>query len=275
MQLSETRTVIIDPGHGGSDPGAVYNGRREKDDVLQLAYDLGNALERRGIRVLYTRVSDIYDTPYEKAAIGNNSDADFFISLHRNAMPVPGTGSGIESLVYEKNSIAGLLGQNIDKALAAVGWTDLGVEERPGLVVLRDTTMPAVLVEAGFIDNERDNAFFDANMAATADAIADGILRTFEELERRREAEMSGPSGAGFGAGELPGFYRVQTGSFRHRDNALLMVKELESQGFPAFMVARDGVFYVYAGAFRDLENATRQEQALRRRGYNTLITQS
>ena len=258
------RTVIIDAGHGGVEPGAVFEGRKEKDDTLQLAFDLGSALERRGIQVEYTRVSDVYDTPYEKAAIANRSGADIFVSLHRNAMPVPGTASGIESLVYSDTGVAGLLAHNINAELASVGWTDLGVIERPGLVVLRQTEMPAELVEAGFIDNPEDNAFFDANMAATADAIADGILRTFEELDRR-PAE----------SGEEPGFYMVQTGAFRRREFAEEELQELKDRGFPAFMIAKNGLFYVRAGAFRELNNAIEQERELRRQGFNTFIVRT
>lgn len=262
--MAERRKVIIDAGHGGSDPGAVYNGRQEKDDTLQLAYDLGNALERRGVEVVYTRVSDVYDSPYEKAEIGNNSDADYFVSIHRNAMPVPNTASGVESLVYADTGIPALLGRNINAELEKVGWTDLGVKERPGLVVLRRTRMPAVLIEAGFIDNDRDNAFFDRNLAATADAIADGIVKTFEEQEKK-EAET----------GEEPGFYMVQTGIFRVRDLAEQELSMLKSQGYPAFLVAKDGLYYVRAGAFKNLENAVQMEQDLRRRGYNTLLIKS
>lgn len=118
--MNENRKVIIDAGHGGPEPGAVYNGRKEKNDTLRLAFDLGNALERRGIQVSYTRVEDVYDTPYEKAAMGNQSGADFFVSIHRNAMPVPGTGSGIENLVFSSSGTAGLLGKNIGRQLAAV-----------------------------------------------------------------------------------------------------------------------------------------------------------
>ena len=61
--MNENRKVIIDAGHGGPEPGAVYNGRKEKNDTLRLAFDLGSALERRGIQVSYTRVEDVYDTP--------------------------------------------------------------------------------------------------------------------------------------------------------------------------------------------------------------------
>ena len=240
------------------------NGRKEKNDTLQLAFDLGNALERRGIQVEYTRVNDVYDSPYEKAAIGNRSDADFFISIHRNAMQVPGSASGVQTLVYSPTGTAGQLAQNIQGELANIGWGDLGVVERPGLVVLRNTRMPAVLVEAGFIDNPMDNAFFDANLAATADAIADGVVKTFNEIEQISPA-----------SGEEPGFYMVQTGIFRRRDYAEEELRELQERGYPAFIVAKNGLYFVRAGAFRNLDNAIAQERQLRQQGFATYIVRT
>ena len=307
--MAENRKVIIDAGHGGQEPGAVYEGRQEKEDALQLAFDVGNALERRGISVSYTRVSDVYDSPYEKAAMANASDADIFLSIHRNAMPVPGTASGVENLVYEDSGTAGALGRNIGEALAEAGWTDLGVKERPGLVVLRNTKIPAVLVEVGFINNEKDNEFLDANMAATADAIADGVLKTFRELDEAEKAgrpaeetgqpggETSQPGGETSQPAEgtsrpavdanRPGgetsrpageknpssdLYVVQTGVYRQRKNAEAELLELRELGCPAYLTAKNGLFYVQAGAFRNLDNAVRMEQSLRRLGYGTVI---
>ena len=300
--MAENRKVIIDAGHGGQEPGAVYEGRQEKEDALQLAFDVGNALERRGISVSYTRVSDVYDSPYEKAAMANASDADIFLSIHRNAMPVPGTASGVENLVYEDSGTAGALGRNIGEALAEAGWTDLGVKERPGLVVLRNTKIPAVLVEVGFINNEKDNEFLDANMAATADAIADGVLKTFRELDEAekagRPAEETGQPGGetsqpaegtsrpaeetGRPGGETSrpagernpssDLYVVQTGVYRQRKNAEAELLELRELGCPAYLTAKNGLFYVQAGAFRNLDNAVRMEQSLRRLGYGTVI---
>ena len=258
--MAKQNSVIIDPGHGGSDPGAVYENRREKDDTLALAYDIGNALERRGIRVEYTRVGDVYNSPYEKAQIGNRSTADLFLSIHRNAMPVPGTASGTMSLIFGRGGDAEEFAENINRELAAAGWKDLGISERPNLVVLRDTALPAVLVEVGFIDNETDNDFLDANMEKTADAIAEGVAETFLELARQTSEE------------EQPGFYMVQTGIYRVRENAEREVDRLKAQGFPAFMTFKDGLYYVRAGAFRNMENAVRQEQELRRLGYPTLL---
>ena len=300
--MAENRKVIIDAGHGGQEPGAVYEGRQEKEDALRLAFDVGNALERRGISVSYTRVSDVYDSPYEKAAMANASDADIFLSIHRNAMPVPGTASGVENLVYEDSGTAGALGRNIGEALAEAGWTDLGVKERPGLVVLRNTKIPAVLVEVGFINNEKDNEFLDANMAATADAIADGVLKTFRELDEAekagRPAEETGQPGgetsqpaegtsrpaldANRPGGETSrpageknppsDLYVVQTGVYRQRKNAEAELLELRELGCPAYLTAKNGLFYVQAGAFRNLDNAVRMEQSLRRLGYGTVI---
>lgn len=69
--------IMLDAGHGGSDPGAVYNGRQEKDDVLRLTLAVGQILEERGLDVEYTRTTDIYETPTQKAQEGNNAGVDF------------------------------------------------------------------------------------------------------------------------------------------------------------------------------------------------------
>ena len=179
-------------------------------------------------------------------------------------MPIPGTASGVESLVYANTGTAGLLAQNINAGLRSVGWNDLGVYERPGLVVLRQTRMPAVLVEAGFIDNPQDNAFLDRNQAATADAIADGIFQTFDEVERQQEA-----------TGEVPGFYVVQTGIFRRRDYAEELLREMRARGFDGYLVAKNGLYYVRSGAFRELNNAIERERQLRQQGFETLIVRT
>ena len=71
--------VMLDAGHGGWDPGASYYGRQEKNDNLNLALAVGNILEQKGIPVIYTRTSDVYQTPFEKAEMANRSDADFFV----------------------------------------------------------------------------------------------------------------------------------------------------------------------------------------------------
>lgn len=171
-------TVVLDAGHGGANPGAVYNGRQEKDDVLALTLRIGDYLERAGVDVVYTRTTDVFDAPLVKAQKGNAANADYFVSIHRNSSPLPNQYSGVESLVYNAYSRAARMAFNINSRLESVGFENQGVNERQNLVVLRRTKMPAVLVEVGFINTDVDNTRFDAYFDATARAIADGILDT-------------------------------------------------------------------------------------------------
>ncbi len=252
--MAEMRKVVIDAGHGGAEPGAVYQGRREKNDTLRLALAVGQILSENGVDVAYTRVTDVYQSPFEKAQMANNWGADFFVSLHRNAMPVAGTASGTESLIYGMGGEAETMAANINDELRKTGWNDLGIIERPGLIVLRRTEMPAVLVETGFIDNEADNRFFDENFDRTAQAIADGILATIREEEK------------------APEYYQVQVGAFEERQAANQLLNQLLEEGYPAFLVAEDGLFKVRVGAYLNLDNASWMERRLRAAGYPTVI---
>ena len=170
--------IVLDAGHGGANPGAVYNGRQEKDDVLALTLAVGDVLERNGVDVYYTRTTDIYESPYQKAMEGNASGADYFVSVHRNSSPYPNQYTGVETLVYSPYGEAARLANNINMQLEEVGYVNQGVNERPNLVVLNQTRMPAVLVEVGFINTDADNMLLDERFEETARAIADCILET-------------------------------------------------------------------------------------------------
>lgn len=170
--------VVMDAGHGGSNPGATYNGRQEKDDALALALAVGRILEQNGVDVYYTRTTDIYESPYQKAMEGNALGADYFVSIHRNSSPYPNQYTGIETLVYNRYGEAARLARNINDQLVQVGYEDQGVNERTNLVVLNRTEMPSVLVEVGFINTDADNQLIDERFDETANAIAQGILET-------------------------------------------------------------------------------------------------
>lgn len=249
--------IVIDGGHGGEDPGAVYQGRQEKDDNLRLAMAVGQILENRGVDVVYTRTSDVYQTPFEKASIGNEANADFFLSFHRNSSPRPNQYSGVETLVYDKSGEKLELAENINGALGELGYQNLGVKARPGLVVLRRTKMPAVLIETGFINTDADNQLFDQKFDQTAQAIADAVLGTLGEEEVEQEPQL----------------YRVQVGLFRVKQNADNLLYELLDKGYPAFMLYEDGFYKVQVGAYRILGNAVKMERQLRQAGYDTWIT--
>lgn len=170
--------IALDAGHGGSDPGAVYKGRQEKEDTLDLTLAVGDILKKNGIDVYYTRTTDEYETPFKKATDANNSGADLFVSIHRNSSENPNQYSGIETLVYSDTGLKAEVARNINNQLEDAGFKNLGVDERKNLVVLKRTKMPAVLVEAGFINNDKDNYLFDEEFDSIAQAIADGILES-------------------------------------------------------------------------------------------------
>lgn len=170
--------IALDAGHGGSDPGAVYKGRQEKEDTLDLTLAVGDILKKNGIDVYYTRTTDEYETPFKKATDANNSGADLFVSIHRNSSENPNQYSGVETLVYSDTGLKAEVARNINNQLEDAGFKNLGVDERKNLVVLKRTKMPAVLVEVGFINNDKDNYLFDEEFDSIAQAIADGILES-------------------------------------------------------------------------------------------------
>ncbi|MCI6886003.1 MAG: N-acetylmuramoyl-L-alanine amidase [Lachnospiraceae bacterium] len=252
--MDDWKKVIIDAGHGGEEPGATYQGRQEKNDTLRLALAVGQILSDHGVEVSYTRVTDVFQTPFEKAQIANRSGSDYLLSIHRNAMPVSGTASGTETLVYEDGGDAARMAANINEQLEKTGFHNLGTIERPGLIILRRSEMPAVLVEAGFIDNEADNVFFDTHFDAIANAIAEGVLETIRE----EAAE--------------PEYYQVQVGAFQDRRQAQELLRNLQEADFPAFLIAGDGWFRVRVGAYLNLDHAAWMEKQLRAMGYPTMI---
>lgn len=252
--------IAIDAGHGGADPGAVYQGRQEKDDNLKLALAVGERLQNSGLDVYYTRTEDIYQTPYQKAMAANESGADFLVSLHRNSSEYPNQYTGVETLIYDKNGEKAEIAEDINEELENIGFRNNGVKIRPGLVILRRSKMPAVLVESGFINSEEDNRLFDEVFDRIADAIADAILKNFS-LTGEEETEQEET------------YYRVQTGAYRNRENAVRQQEKLTEEGYPAFLLEREGYYLVQVGAFRKLENAVRMEAHLRENGYQTYIT--
>ena len=271
-------SIMLDAGHGGRDPGAVYKGRQEKDDVLRMVLAVGQILENRGIDVQYTRTTDIYETPYQKAMKANEAGVDYFISIHRNSFLADNVASGVESLVYDLSGIKYEMAEDINDQLETIGFRNLGVKARPNLVVLKRTKMPAVLVELGFINSDTDNMLFDENFDAIALAIAEGILDT---LMQNPVADMDSvpnvtpeltPEVMPDEEPEDTQWYHIQVGAFRNQENAQRLKEELLADEFPAF-VSHEGPYYkVLVGQFSSVDKAADTEQALRRAGYQTVI---
>ena len=248
-------SIMLDAGHGGSDPGAVYHARQEKDDTLALTLAIGEILQNNGVDVLYTRTEDVYESPYQRALKANAANVDFFLSIHRNSFPRDNDVSGVESLVYNKSGIKYEMAEEINEQLETIGFVNLGVKERPNLVVLRRTKMPAVLVEVGFLNSDTDNVLFDENFQEIAQAIADGILDTIMNAEHEEEV-----------------LYAVQTGAFRNPRYAQEYLAGLLELDFPAIIERENGYYKVKVGRFRNLKEAVAMEQRLKQAGYPTII---
>jgi len=170
------KVVVLDPGHGGHDAGATAHGRRESDDVLRLSLAVRNLLQAQGQRVIMTRSSDVFIPLNERSAISNRNNADLFVSIHRNASAIP-SANGVENFVAP-----GAPNATVQDAFAVLdAVVDAGVQSNRGVqrgnfAVLRNTQAPAMLLEMGFITNQRDNQLFDQQFNAYAAAIARGIM---------------------------------------------------------------------------------------------------
>lgn len=276
--------IMIDAGHGGSDPGAVYGNRLEKNDALELALAVGEILQGQGYDVEYTRTTDVYDTPFQKAQIANANDADFFVSIHRNSSDTPNKYNGVQTLIYDNSGIKAVMAENINKRLAEVGYRNINVAERPNLTVLKRTKMPAVLVEAGFINSDIDNEIWDNNFSATAEAIARGIdetLRNAGIADARESSSQYASVGDSVTAMNGNGMqnpdnmkenYQILVGIYRGFKSASYQMNRLINDGYEADIYEDEGLFQVRVGNYSSIEDALVAQRELRDRGYSTLI---
>jgi N-acetylmuramoyl-L-alanine amidase len=217
--------LCFDYGHGGEDPGATYNGRKESDDVLSLGKEVAEEVRRHGVTVDETRTSDITVSLNDRSDFENGNSYDYFISFHRNAYE-PEKAKGVETYTYlnpgEKSQS---LAESIQASLVDLGFIDRGVKEG-NYHVLRETKAPAVLIEMGFIDNTEDNNLFDEKRNEIIKTIAKAILYELgiDYIEASAETEEV--------TGET--LYRVMAGSYAVRENAENQVKKLIEAGFDA-----------------------------------------
>lgn len=175
--------IFVDPGHGGTNPGAVGNGVIEAEVNLNVATYLANDLRDLGYDVMMYRttndenvISPIAADLRNRARMANEWGADYFISIHTNSSVNP-AAYGFETYVYRLGTRAAQLAQSIQNAVvAALGVKDNGVKQA-NFSVLRNTNMPAVLVELGYLSNPTEalNLNSPAWQRKVASAIAEGI----------------------------------------------------------------------------------------------------
>lgn len=187
--VPDEKTVCIDPGHGGSSSGAVLGSRLEKDDTLRLSLLVRDILEERGYTVVMTRDDDSDVSLADRCKIANKARASLFVSIHRNSS-TSSDAVGMEMWIHSSNPTDDtLLAQNILDCLDTAGIpANRGIHSgyRDGddmnYYINRNTKMPSVLAEIGFISSKADNKEFDDNLEEYAKAIADGIEMTLLEM---------------------------------------------------------------------------------------------
>lgn len=187
--VPDEKTVCIDPGHGGSSSGAVLGSRLEKDDTLRLSLLVRDILEERGYTVVMTRDDDSDVSLADRCKIANKARASLFVSIHRNSS-TSSDAVGMEMWIHSSSPTDDtLLAQNILDCLDTAGIpANRGIHSgyRDGddmnYYINRNTKMPSVLAEIGFISSKADNKEFDDNLEEYAKAIADGIEMTLLEM---------------------------------------------------------------------------------------------
>lgn len=177
------KLIVLDPGHGGNDPGAAY-GKNEKWYNLDIAKRVEAILTAKGVSVKMTRTTDVFVGLDERAQMANDWNADLFVSIHNNAFfdkNTNGTMTFYYTGSYKGKEYATIIQNDLLKYL---GSKDLGVKSNT-FVVIKKTKMPAVLVEIGCLTNEGERAKLDTEeyRQKAAESLAESILKIIPKLE--------------------------------------------------------------------------------------------
>ncbi len=190
------KCIVIDAGHGGEEePGCIFGNVYEKNIDLQIAKKLEEKLSQVYTKVIMTRTEDVNVYLNERARIANRANADVFVSIHQNALENDTVTSGIETWYNpEKDSVSKILAQNIqDNVIKETNAEDLGIKERTGLIVTKNTEMASCLVETGFLSSsvERQKLVSDLYQDKIVQGIFNGIKAYFDEINSLKEDEST------------------------------------------------------------------------------------
>ena len=211
--------LVIDLGHGGHDPGAIGpNKTHEADVVLAIGKELNELLKDYELEVKFTRLSNVYLSLIERSKIANDFKADYFLSIHINSA-TDNSVRGIEVWQYSnKNDKLNKFSKNLCEDVAKIfNVRNRGVKLSQKLSVLKNTDMPAALIEVDFISNvnaEKD-LNISSNIKAVALAVKDNLIDLFE-LESVASDVL----------------YKVCIGAYKDRNNAINQVRLAKEKGF-------------------------------------------
>ncbi|WP_428911909.1 N-acetylmuramoyl-L-alanine amidase [Niallia sp. Krafla_26] len=270
--------LYLDPGHGGSDPGAVGNGLREKDITLDIALRIRNILvdEYDNIEIKMSRTGDTFPSLSQRTNEANSWKADFFLSIHCNAFN--GSSRGYEDFIYsgldDRSRSARIQDIMHEEIMKVNGLINRG-QKKGNLHVLRESKMEAILTENGFIDNSSD-----ANLMKqpswrekVARGHVNGIVKAFNLPKKKGSSDGGRGTDSGSNTGTL---FRVIAGSFQDLENAEERVARLRQSNIDAFVVevqiSGTTWYRVQAGAFSTRENADDRVKQIQGLGIDAFV---
>ena len=210
--------VFLSAGHGGNDPGVVANGLYEKNINLNELLACRDVLKAHGVKVVCSRTTDANDPVAQEVKEANASGADIAVSFHTNA----GGGDGFEAFYYESSAKGKKLASLCEKHVKSIGQNSRGLKSGNHLYFVRNTKMPAVLVESFFIDSaDRTIGETVTKQRAFGYAYAKAIL---EYLGIAYTSQSTG-------------LYKVQVGAYKSEVNAKETLRKLKTSGFDATIV--------------------------------------
>ena len=214
--------VFLSAGHGGSDPGAVAYGMKEKDINLNILLACNEVLVKHGVSTVLSRKKDENDPVSEEVKEANASNADVAVSFHTNA----GGGDGSETFYYSTNAKGKKLATLCEKHTKAIGQNSRGIKTGDKLWFVKGTKMVAVLCECAFIDNDKDNDIIDtvAEQKAFGVAYAKAILEYLGIAYKETSASNQTSSSTKMNY--------VVVGSFKKKTYAESLLKQAKEAGF-------------------------------------------
>lgn len=257
------RKVFLDPGHGGKDPGAVNGALIEKNITLFIAKQIQELLihEYSNVAVRMSRTDDETVSLQERTSHANRWNAHLFLSIHLNA----GGGHGYEDYIYKHlsqqsktNQWRKTLHQEI---IRRIELKDRG-KKYANFHVLRETRMPAILTENGFIDSKIDAK--KISRRSWIKKVAHGHVMGLEKVLGLKRKKSKRP------------YYRIIVGSFKERENAEKRKETLKNHGFDSFIdiypSSKHTYYRVISGSFHEQAKAEEQVARLKEKGFNSFI---
>lgn len=272
LKRGDLMKLYLDPGHGGSDPGAQGNGLLEKNLTLDIALRLRSILEKnyQNIEIKMSRTSDLTKSLIQRTDEANSWGADFYLSIHINSDK--GSASGYEDYIYSglsNNSATAQYRDLIHSEVIKLNKLPNRGKKIANFHVLRESSMAAMLSENGFIDHAHDAALMkqESWRQSVAQGHANGIAKAFKLSPKNR----TNPA-----PGSRQSLHKVIAGSFQDRTNAEHQLSVLKAKGFESFIatveISGEKWYRVQAGAFSNRDSAEARVREMESQGIHAFI---